>query len=77
MQKQVVNHVATFLFPCLCGYGKRFSVQYALLLLLEKQRKTIDNKGFAGGVLMDLSEAFDTLEYESLITKIHFVGFGK
>ena len=77
MQKQVINHVNTFLSPYLCGYRKGFSTQYALLSLLEKWKKTIDNKGFAGGVLMDLSKAFDTLKHELLIAKLHAYGFGK
>ena len=51
MQKQVIDHVNTFLSsPYPCGYRKRFSTQYALLSLLEKWKKTIDNKGFAGCV---------------------------
>ena len=43
MQKQVINHVNTFLFPYMCGYRKGFSTQYALLSLLEKWKKAIDN----------------------------------
>ena len=77
MQKQVIDHVNTFLSPCLCGYRKGFSTQYALLSLLEKWKKTIDNKGFARGVLMDLSKAFDTLNHELLVAKLHASGFGK
>ena len=56
---------------------KRFSTHYALLLLLEKWKKTIDNKGFGRGVLIDLSKAFDTLNDELLIVKLHVYGFGK
>ena len=77
MQKQVINHVNTFLSPCLCGYRKGFSTQYTLLSLLEKWKQTIDNKGFAGVVLMDLSKVFDTLNLELLIAKLHGYGFGK
>ena len=77
MQKHVINHVNTFLSPYLCGYRKGFSTQYALLSLLEKWKKTIDNKGFAEEVLMDLSMAFDTLNHELLIAKLHAYGFGK
>ena len=77
MQKQVINHVHDFLSPYLRGYIKGFSTQFALLPLLEKWKKIIGNKGFAGGVLMDLSKAFNTLNHERLIAKIHAYGFGK
>ena len=77
MQKQVINHVNTCLSPYLCNYRKGFGTQYALLSLLEKGKKIIYNKGFAGGVLMDLSRAFDTLNHELLIAKLHGYGFGK
>ena len=77
MQKQVINHVHAFLSPYLRGYIKGFSTHFALLPLLEKWKKIIGNKGFAGGVLMNLSKAFNTLNHERLIAKIHAYGFGK
>ena len=77
MEKQVINHVNNFLSLYLRGYRKGLSTQNALLSLPEKWKETIDNKGFAGGVLMDLSMAFDTLNYELLIAKPHAYGFGK
>ena len=46
-------------------------------LFCHYQKKTIDNKGFAGGLLMDLSKAFNTLNHELLIPKLHANGFGK
>ena len=36
----------------------------------------LDNKGFVGGVLMDLSKAFDTIN-QLLLAKLHANGFSK
>ena len=49
---------------------KAFNTQYALLTLNENWRKNLDNKGFGGAVLMNLSKAFDTLNYDLLIVKL-------
>ena len=37
--------------------------------------KVLDDKGFGGAVLMDLTKAFDTLNHELLIAKLHEYGF--
>ena len=55
MQKQVLEYIDKHLSLHLCGYRKRYSMQAALISMLEKWKLSIDNKGFAGGVLMDLS----------------------
>ena len=52
-------------------------LQKKVLYPIRLTRKTIDSKGFAGAVLMDLSKAFDTLNHELLIAKLHAYGFGK
>ena len=39
--------------------------------------KTLDNKGYTRTVSMDLSKAFDTINYELLITELHGCGFSK
>ena len=50
-------------------------MQQALLLLIEKWKKNLDDKGYGGAVLMDLSKAFDTLNHDLLIAKLSAYGF--
>ena len=54
-----------------CGYRIGFSAHYVFLSILERWKKTTDNKGFLGGVLMDHSKAFETFDQELLIAKLH------
>ena len=64
----------------MCGYRKGFSTQYALLSLIEKWKKVfdnLDNKTYGGTILMDLSKAFDTINHDLLIVKVHVYGFFK
>ena len=75
MQKQISDYIGKFLSQFLCGYKKGFSTQYALLTLTERWKFCLDKQGFAGALLMDLSKAFDTINHELLITKLHAYGF--
>ena len=75
MEEQMTSFIDKYLSPFLCGYRKGFSTQHALLALIEKWRKILDKKGFGGAVLMDLSKAFDTIDHELLIAKLHAYGF--
>ena len=64
-----------FLSPYLCGYRKSFNTQQALLPLIENWKKILDNKGFAGAVLMDLCKAFDMINHDLLAAKLHAYDF--
>ena len=77
MQKQIIGHIEKYLFPYLCGYRKRYNAEYVLISLIEKWKKFLDNHGYAGAILMDLSKAFDTLNHELLIAKLHVYGFSR
>ena len=72
LQKQINNYIENILSPYLCGYMKGYSTQHALICLTEKWKKILDEKGFCGAVLMDLSKVFDTINHELLIGKLGF-----
>ena len=75
MDKQTTAYIEQHLSPYLCGYRKGYSCQHALLSMIEKWKMSRDQGGHAGGILMDLSKAFDTINHELLIAKLHAYGF--
>ena len=77
MQKQIRFYIDQFLSPYMCGYRKSFSTQDALLTLIEKWKKVLDNRGHGGATLMDLSKAFDTINHDLLVAKFHVYVFSK
>ena len=44
----------------LCGFRKTHNTQHALFKLLHFWPKDLDQKGFVGTILMDLSKAYTT-----------------
>ena len=54
---------------------KGYSKQQALLPLIDKWKKDLDDKGYRGAVLMDLSKTFDTLNHNLLKAKLSAYGF--
>ena len=77
MDKQVVSYISPFLSSLLCGFQKGYSVQHALVRLLEKFKISLDEGGKAGAVLMDLSKAFECIRHDLLIAKLHAYGFSR
>ena len=76
MQEQVNNCINKFpLF--LCGYRKGCSAQFALMTLIKTSKVCLDQKGYTGAVLMNLSKAFDTINHELHIAKLCAYGFSK
>ena len=61
----------------MCGYRKGYNTQYALMALLEEWKQSVDKHGYACAVIMDLSKAFDTINFELMIAKLHAYGFTK
>ena len=58
----------------LCGFRSKHSTQHALLRLLSEWKKSLDNRGKVGTILIDLSKAFDTLDHDLLIAKLSAYG---
>ena len=69
MQNQINLHIKSFLSPYLWDYRKGFNSQHALISLMERWRKSLDKKGYGGAI--DLSKAFDTVNHDLLIAKLH------
>ena len=77
IQKQLNPFFDDKLSEYLCGYRKGNSTQYALLNLIESWKKYRDNHGYSAAVLMDLSKAFDTINHDLLLAKLHAYGVSK
>ena len=75
LQTQLLSYMEKYLSPALCGYRKGYNTQRALITMIEKMKRSVDKKGMASAVLMDLSKAFDTINHELLIAKLHAYGF--
>ena len=54
---------------------KGFSTQQCLLAMLEKWKRSVNNRKIFGALLTDLSKAFGCLDHELLIAKRNPYGF--
>ena len=53
------------------GFRKGYSTQHCYLKMLEKLKKCVDKGKVFGGVLTDLSKAFDCLDHKQLTAKLN------
>ena len=72
---QVSSYVDQFFSAFMCGYRKGFSTQQALLWLIERWKNTLNQNRYGGGILIDLSKVFDTINHDLLIAKLGVYGF--
>ena len=61
----------------LCGFRKAHSTQHTLFKLQQAWQKELDNSGFIGTTLMDLSKAYDCLPHDLSIAKLGAYGLDR
>ena len=72
---EINQYINNFLSSYLFGFRKGHNTEQCLVAMFELWRKALDNKKVAGGVLTDLSKAFDCLNHNLLIAKMEAYGF--
>ena len=71
LYKQIDTFMTTKCFPYLCGFRKNHNAQYSPLKMIETRKKHLNKGEKIGGILMDLSKAFDTIYHSLLLTKLY------
>ena len=75
MYDQVYLYIDQFLSPYLFGYRKNHSTEQCLTIVIETCEKALDQQHSVGGILTDLSNAFDCIHHNLLIAQLEAYGF--
>ena len=76
LYSRLINYIDKFqlLYKYQYGFRKNHSTDHALIELVDQIRFSIDNNQMTGGIFVDLSKAFDTVNHEILIGKLEHYG---
>ena len=74
LYNQLSKYFDSLLATNQCRFRKGFSLQYCLLVMLEKFKEAIDRGNQTGPLLTDLSKAFDCIDHKLPIAKLYEYG---
>ena len=77
LKNHLVSSMNQHISNLVSAYRKYYSSQHVLIGLLEEWRKCLDNNYVVGGVLVDLSKAFDCVPQNLLIAKLESYGINE
>ena len=77
MYIQLYDYMESFLNQLLCGFRKAHSTQHALFRLIQSWQKELDQSGFVGTIMIDLSKAYDCLPHDLMVAKLETYGISK
>ena len=80
LEKLVFNRLSNYLEKRELIYSKQFgfrshhSTVHAVLSIIDKVQKAIEDREYSCGIFLDFSKAFDTVNHEILLSKLEFYG---
>ena len=77
MYKRLIDYIHKngILTDCQYGFRSKRSTSHAIIELVDKISKAIENNEFTVGIFLDLSKAFDTVN-QGILNKLYFYGIG-
>ena len=80
-ERIIFNQISAYFEPYfssfLTGFRKNHNTQHSLLKIIELWKEALDKGKSVGGIFMNLSKAFDTLNHDLLIAKLEAYGFSE